>query len=114
MDEDQRVGRGAEQQRERDRRVGGVVDGALALDEEQIGVGVVEHELLGGAGREVGDDAIDRDPAAGDEDPGLARRDEARALAALARRAHVSSSEAVILPTAQSLPTVSTTRAATP
>ena len=51
---------------------------ALALDEEHLAPArdALEDEPLGGAGDEVGDDGVDRDPPAGDRDPGLAGRDE--------------------------------------
>ena len=51
---------------------------ALALDEQHLAptTHAFEHELLGGARDEVGDDGVDRDPPARDRDPRLARRDE--------------------------------------
>ena len=84
---------------------------ALPLDPEQLAAArdALEHELLGGAGDEVGDDGVDGDPPAGDRDPGLPGRHElARDPARAAPRAS-SSSETVIFPIAQSEPTVSTT-----
>jgi hypothetical protein len=91
-----------------------MVDAALAFDEQHaVRVRRVrEHELFGRAAREVGDHAIDRRAGAGDHDAGLTGRDE-RARTPRSRAARVSSSDAVILPTAQSLPTVNTTRGAT-
>ena len=77
----------------------GMEQRALALDPEQLAAArdALEHELLGGAGDEVGDDGVDGDPPAGDRDPGLAGRDElardARAVAPRRRaRARRSSS----------------------
>ena len=51
---------------------------ALAFDEQDLAAApdAFEHELLGGAGDEVGDDGVDGDAPAGDRDPGLAGRDE--------------------------------------
>ena len=50
----------------------------LALDPEQLAAAgdAFEDERLGRAGDEVGDDCVDREPPAGDRDPGLAGRDE--------------------------------------
>ena len=45
----------------------------------------LDHEPLGGAGDEVGDDGVDRDPPARDRDPGLPRGHEDRPDAAPAR-----------------------------
>ena len=47
----------------------------------------LDDELLGGAGDEVGDDRVDRDPPARDRDPRLAGRHELAADAAAARLA---------------------------
>ena len=60
---------------------------ALALDPEQLAAAVTafEHERLGGAGEEVGDDGVDGDPPPRDRDPGLAGRDELAPDAAPAR-----------------------------
>ena len=51
---------------------------ALALDPEQLpsALDPFQHELLGGAGDEVGDDCVDRDPPPRDRDARLAGRDE--------------------------------------
>ena len=66
----------------------------------------LQHEPLGGAGDEVGDDRVDGDPAALDEDARLPRGGERDALAPVARRASRSWSCVVILPMLQSEPTV--------
>ena len=85
---------------------------ALALDPQQLAAArdALEHEPLGRAGEEVGDDGVDRDAPAGDRDPGLAGRDELAGDAAPPRLAASSSSATVIFPIAQSEPTVSTIR----
>ena len=52
-------------------------DAALSLDKHDVGIGrCVEYELLGRAGHEVRDHAIDRDALASDQDAGLPGRDE--------------------------------------
>ena len=63
---------------ERDARVRGMEQRSLALDPEQLAAAVAafDHERLGGAGEEVGDDGVDGDPPPRDRDPGLAGRDE--------------------------------------
>ena len=72
--------------------------------------GTLVHQPRRRAGDEVRDDVVDRDPPAGDRDPGLAGGDE-RGLAARARGPRASSSSVTdILPIAQSEPTVCTTR----
>jgi hypothetical protein len=50
----------------------------LAFDDDEIrrALRSVEDERFGRAGREIGDDAIDRYAPAGDHDPGLSGRDE--------------------------------------
>ncbi len=55
-------------------------DRALALDEEQLSAALVplDDEPLGCAGDEIRDDGVDGDPPAGDRDPRLPGRDEAR------------------------------------
>ena len=72
---------------------------ALALDPEELAaaLGPLDDEPLGGAGDEVRDDGVDRDPPARDRDARLAGRDEygARGRAAAPRgraRARRSSS----------------------
>ena len=62
---------------------------ALALDEEHLPapLDTLDHEPLGGARDEVGDDRVDRDPPACDRHPRLARRHELAADAAAARLA---------------------------
>ena len=72
---------------ERDARVDRVQDRPLALDPQQLAaaLGPFDDEPLGGARDEVRDDGVDRDPPAGDRDPGLAGRHEQRAEAARAR-----------------------------
>ena len=51
---------------------------ALALDEEKLAsaAAALDHELLGRAREEVGDDRVHGDPPARDRNPGLAGRDE--------------------------------------
>src|SRR5215211_6860876 len=69
-------------------RVLRVDDRSLALDPEELSptLGALDHELLGGAREEVGDDRIDRDPPARDHDPRLPRRYEHRGDSSLTRR----------------------------
>ena len=89
MAEHERVRSAAVEQPERDARVRRVQQRALALDPDELAAArdALEHELLGGAREEVGDDRVDRDPPPGDRDPGLAGRDElARDPAPLAPR----------------------------
>ena len=58
----------------------------LPLHEDVVVVRArLQHHALDGAGREVRDDAVDGDAVALDEDAGLARRDERRVQALLAR-----------------------------
>jgi len=62
--------------------------GALPFDPEQIAlIGPLDHEPLGRAGEEVGDDRVDGDPPAGDRDSGLPGRDEDGPQTALLRLA---------------------------
>ena len=65
-------------QPQRDARVGGMRDRSLALDEEELSptLAPLDHQALGGARDEVGDDGVDRDAPARDRDAGLAGRDE--------------------------------------
>src|SRR6266566_2344648 len=87
MTENQRVGTGAVQQAERDAGVSWVNQAALSFQEHDVVVlRALEDQLLRGAGDEVRYDRIHRDPPALDEDPGLPRRHEARAMAALHQR----------------------------
>ena len=83
-------GRASVHERKRDRRVRGMIDRALPLDDDQIGALVrgEQHELFGRSGREVGDHAIDRNAPAGDHDPGLSGGYEPRVRAARIRRAN--------------------------
>ena len=55
-----------------------MVDRALPLDDDEIGAFVrgVEHELFGGARREIGNDAIDRNPPSCNDDTSLTGRHE--------------------------------------
>ena len=82
------VRRRAVDQPERDARVRGMGERALALDEQQLAAALValDDEPLGRAGDEVGDDRVDGDPPARDRDPRLAGRDEARVEPARPRR----------------------------
>jgi hypothetical protein len=66
---------------------GGVEQRALALDDVPMLRLVGRGQPLGGAGDEVGDHGIDRDPVAGDEDAGLAGRPEVGVEAAPAHLA---------------------------
>ena len=69
---DQRVGLGAVDQPQRDPGIGGVEQRALALDQVPM-VGVVGRaQPFDRARHEIGDDRVDRDAVAGDEDAGLA------------------------------------------
>ncbi len=81
---------------------------ALPLDEQHLApaLDALEHELLGRAGDEVRDDGVDRDPPAGDRDPGLAGRDELASASPARCASRSSSSDTVIFPIAQSEPTV--------
>ena len=85
--EDEGVRGAAVKQAERDAGVRGMEQRALALDPEQLAAAVAafDHERLGGAGEEVGDDGVDGDPPPRDRDPGLAGRDELALDATAAR-----------------------------
>ena len=72
----------------------------------------LQHQPLRRAGDEVGHHRVHRDPPALDHDAGLPGRHEAGADAALVELG-VSWSCAVIFPTLQSVPTVSTTSGST-
>src|SRR5438270_538321 len=79
MAQDERVRAAAVQQPEGDARVPRVNEAPLALDQHDVGVhGALEHELLGGAGHEIGHDRVDGDPPAFDEDPRLTGGHEPR------------------------------------
>src|SRR5437660_3839685 len=83
MAQDERVRAAAVQQPEGDARVPRVNEAPLALDQHDVGVhGALEHELLGGAGHEIGHDRVDGDPPAFDEDPRLTGGHEPRPHAA--------------------------------
>ena len=72
----QRVRGRAVQQAERDARVGGMADRALALDPEHGArsrpLAALQHQPLGGPGDEVGHHVVHGDAPAGDGDAGLA------------------------------------------
>ena len=88
-----------------------MVERALALDEDLVAEPfALFDEPLDGALGEVADEAVDGDPPALDHHAGLAGRHEARADRRRPAAARRSSSATDILPIAQSLPTVSTTR----
>src|SRR5215218_4874714 len=55
-----------------------MAQGALALDQDEVGrgPGSLEHQLLGGAGDEVGDHGVDADAPSCDDDTGLSCRNE--------------------------------------
>ena len=85
----QRIGLGAVQQAEADTGVGGMKQRALTFDQVPV-VGIVGgRQPLDGTGDEIGDDGIDGDAAAGDEDSrltgGAERRRAGRAPASRAR-----------------------------
>ena len=80
----------------------------LALDHRPCDRTEVVDHLLGSAGDEIGDHAIDRDPAPAKRIPVCPVAPNAASMPASAA-ARVISSAAVILPTLQSLPTVKTT-----
>ena len=69
--EHQRVGLATVDQRERHARVGGVVEAALALDQIPVAGVVGGRQPLDRPGHEVRHHRVERDAAAGDEDPGL-------------------------------------------
>ena len=72
--EHERVGQAAVQEPERDARVGRVLERALALDEQQRrALRALLDQPRGGAGDEVRDHVVDRDPPAGDRDARSAR-----------------------------------------
>ena len=77
VDEDHRLGRRAVDQRERHRRVGRVVERALALDDHPVAapLALLDHPFDGALG-EVADQAVDGGAPALDHHPGLAGRDE--------------------------------------
>ena len=93
------------------RRVGRVVERALALDDDPVAerLALLDQPLDRALG-EVADEPIDGDAPALDHHPGLAGRDERRAVAGARAAARRSSSATDILPIAQSLPTVRITR----
>ncbi len=95
------------QQPQRDAGIGRMPQAALALNEQDLARRIcVTDQRLRGACQEIRDDAIDRDAFARDHDAGLSGGDE---LAPDTRRGRRRRSKlAVILPTAQSLPTVRT------
>jgi hypothetical protein len=78
----QRIGLRAVQQPERHAGERRVEQGALTLDQVPAAVVTIGRDPFGGARDEVGDHCVDRDAAAGDEDPGLPRRAEVRRDAA--------------------------------
>src|SRR5688500_14726932 len=81
--EDERVGAGAVQQAERDAGVAGVNETALPLDEHDVVIlRALDRDLLRRARDEVGHDGVHGDAPSFDEDPRLARGDEARPVAA--------------------------------
>src|SRR6516165_5779175 len=60
-DQDQCIGGATRHQCQGYRRIGGMVESTLTLDDDEIGamMGCVEHELLGCAGRKINYDAVD-------------------------------------------------------
>ena len=103
----ERLGLRAVEQAQRHAGEGGMEERALALDQVPAVVVARRRELLDRAGDEIGDDGIDRHALAGDQDAGLAGRAEIGGDAPLAQRRGSSASVAYILPTEQSVPTVS-------
>ena len=77
----------------------------LALDEQKIVMLIGQDKLLHGAIHKIAHDAIDRAAIAFDHNARLARGDELRIVARFLRPI-ASSTEASILPTEQSCPTV--------
>ena len=59
---------------------------ALAFDQVPTLIVSRRRKLLDGAGNEIGNDGIDRDPRTGDQDPRLARSAEIRSDAPVAKR----------------------------
>ena len=57
-------------------------EAALAFDEQDVVVLVLQDQFLGGAADEVGDDAVDRQAVPFDHDAGLAGGDELGVVAA--------------------------------
>ena len=80
VDHDHRLRRRAVDERERHRRVGRVVERALALDDDPVAerLALLDQPLDGALG-EVADEPVDRDAPALDHHPGLAGRHERRA-----------------------------------
>ena len=113
--EDEQVRRAAVVEAERDAGVDRMDERALALHPEQLAAALaaLDDEALGGAGDEVGDDRVDRDPPAGDRHARLPGRDEDRAARRAAAPRGRARSETVIFPIAQSEPTVRTIVAST-
>lgn len=74
--EDEGVGSAAVEESEGDGGVGGVEDGALSFDDDDVVVLVSEDEFFGGAVDEVGDDGVDGSSVAFDHDAGLSGGDE--------------------------------------
>ena len=104
-------GRGAVDERQRDRAVGGVVERSLALDDDPVAALLaLLDEPLDRALREVADQPVDGDAPALDHHPGLAGRRRSGARRPAASAARRSSSATDILPIAQSVPTVRITR----
>ncbi len=96
---------------QRHRRVGGVVERALALDEDPVAqLLALLHDAFDGALDEVRHDRVDGRAPALDHDARLARGHERGAARRQPRAAWRSSSITDILPTAQSVPTARITR----
>ena len=107
VDHDHGLGRRAVDQPQRHRRIGRVVERALALDEDPVAALLaLLDQPLDGALDEVADDPVDRHAPALDHHPGLAGRDEDAPSGRRPRRPRRSSSATDILPIAQSVPTV--------
>ena len=63
-------------------RIGRMDEAALAFDNEDFVVLVLQNHFLGGAADEIGDDAVDGEAVAFDHDAGLAGGDELGVVAA--------------------------------
>ena len=83
--EHERLGLRAVEEPQRHAGEGGMEERALALDQVPAVVVARRRELLDRAGDEIGDDGVDRDALAGDQDAGLAGRPEIGGDAALAQ-----------------------------
>src|SRR3546814_17523673 len=70
---------------QRDARISRMEQRTLALDDIPMIGGGIRRQAFSGASREIGNDGVHRDTAAGDEDAGLATGAEIRLRAARAQ-----------------------------